>query len=136
MKTSEAKTDSARGEDRVPDTGLTRSVKDYAREEVGFDLVGIAAADDPQFDIAPEGHKPAEWLPGARSVVVGGIKVLRGDPAHHAEPCLLQALRPAQRVDDSGGVRAVPVSTREGLPSDVFPGDRSLRVLPRTSGTR
>jgi epoxyqueuosine reductase QueG len=77
MKTSEAKTDSVRGEDRVPDTGLTQSVKGYAREEVGFDLVGIAAADDPQFDIAPEGHKPAEWLPGARSVVVGGIKVLR-----------------------------------------------------------
>ena len=56
---------------------LTRSVKTFAKNSIGFDLVGIASASDPQFDIAPEGHKPAEWLPGAKSVVVGGIKVLR-----------------------------------------------------------
>ncbi len=77
MKTSARESDTVRTGGPVPDTDLTRCVKDYAREEVGFDLVGIAAADDPQFDIAPEGHKPAEWLPGAKSVVVGGIKVLR-----------------------------------------------------------
>jgi len=56
---------------------LTKSVKAFAKNEIGFDLIGIASAADPQFDIAPQGHKPAEWLPGAKSVVVGGIKVLK-----------------------------------------------------------
>ena len=55
---------------------LTSNVRNYALREVGFDLLGIAGANDPQFDRAPEGHHPTEWLPGAKSVVVGGIKVL------------------------------------------------------------
>ena len=77
MKTSAAKTGSTTSRSVAPDAALTGSVKEYARNDTGFDLVGIASATDPQFDIAPEGHKPAEWLPGAQSVVVGGIKVLR-----------------------------------------------------------
>jgi epoxyqueuosine reductase QueG len=56
---------------------LTKKVKDYALDKVGFDLVGIASAFDPQFDRAPKGHHPEEWLPGAKSVITGGIKVLR-----------------------------------------------------------
>jgi epoxyqueuosine reductase len=55
---------------------LTRKIKVHSKESVGFDLVGIAKASDPQFDRAPKGHHPEEWLPGAKSVVVGGIKVL------------------------------------------------------------
>ena len=55
---------------------LTRKVKTYASREIGFDLVGVADASDAQFDRAPKGHHPTEWLPGAKSVVVGGIKVL------------------------------------------------------------
>lgn len=54
---------------------LTRLVKDEVIS-AGFDLVGIASADDPQFDHAPEGHKPTEYLAGARSVIVGGKEVL------------------------------------------------------------
>ena len=54
---------------------LTEYVKDMVIS-VGFDLVGIADASDPQFDHAPEGHKPAEYLAGARSVIVGGKEVL------------------------------------------------------------
>jgi O-acetylhomoserine (thiol)-lyase len=56
---------------------LTRNINEYAKDKVGFDLVGIAKASDPQFDRAPKGHHPEEWLPGAKSVVVGGIKVIR-----------------------------------------------------------
>ena len=56
---------------------LTERVKDYARQKVGFDLVGVASASDPQFERAPKGHHPTEWLPGAKSVLIGGIKVLR-----------------------------------------------------------
>jgi len=56
---------------------LTRKVKEYALKEVGFDLVGFASATDPQFDRAPKGHHPTEWLPGAKTVIAGGIKVLR-----------------------------------------------------------
>ena len=39
---------------------LTANVRDYALGKVGFDLVGIASAFDPQFDRAPEGHHPEE----------------------------------------------------------------------------
>ncbi len=77
MNSAARKTRSAGRRAPVPAVELTQSVKDHAQDEIGFDLVGIASATDPQFDIAPEGHKPAEWLPGAKSVVVGGIKVLR-----------------------------------------------------------
>ena len=56
---------------------LTKRVKEYAHQKVGFDLVGIASAFDPQFDRAPKGHHPDEWLPGAQSAITGGIKVLR-----------------------------------------------------------
>jgi hypothetical protein len=56
---------------------LTKRVKDYAHQKVGFDLVGIASAFDPQFDRAPKGDHPDEWLPGAKSVITGGIKVLQ-----------------------------------------------------------
>lgn len=55
---------------------LTALVKEYAIEHIGFDLVGIADALDPQFAPAPEGHKPTEYIPGARAVVSGGIEVL------------------------------------------------------------
>jgi len=77
MNRSVHKTQSGKARRQTLDAGLTESVKEFARHEVGFDLVGVASAADSQFDIAPPGHKPAEWLPGAKSVVVGGIKVLR-----------------------------------------------------------
>ncbi|HJX13075.1 MAG TPA: hypothetical protein VJ377_06050 [Dehalococcoidales bacterium] len=54
---------------------LTELVKEKALQ-IGFDLVGIADANDRQFAHAPEGHKPTEYLPGAQSVVVGGREVL------------------------------------------------------------
>ena len=44
-------------------------VKELAMDEV--DMIGIASAN--QFRDAPEGHKPADLLPGAKSVVVVGI---------------------------------------------------------------
>lgn len=55
---------------------LTALVKDYILKELSFDLVGIAGAGDPGFAHAPAGHKPAEYLPGAKAVVVGGREVL------------------------------------------------------------
>lgn len=55
---------------------LTSLVKEYALHQTGFDLVGIADALHPQFDRAPQGHKPTEYLTGARSVIVGGREVL------------------------------------------------------------
>lgn len=45
-------------------------------ELLGFDLVGIAAAADPEFDRAPAGHKPVKYPAGAGSVIVGGIEVI------------------------------------------------------------
>ena len=55
---------------------LTSVVKKYATEKIGFDLIGIADALDENFNRAPEGHKPAEYLKGARSVIVGGREII------------------------------------------------------------
>ena len=55
---------------------LTSQVKEYVIHQIGFDLVGVAYALDPQFNHAPEGHKPTEYLNGAKSVIVGGKEVL------------------------------------------------------------
>jgi len=44
----------------------TKSILDFAKES-GADLVGIAPVD--RFEGAPKGHKPEDFLPGARSVV-------------------------------------------------------------------
>lgn len=54
---------------------LEQRIKDFALGQ-GAHLVGIAAASD--FAAAPEGHKPADILPGAQSVVVAGMKMLEG----------------------------------------------------------
>jgi len=49
-------------------------VKERAREQ-GADIVGIASAE--RLDGEPEGFKPADLLPGAKSVVSIGIRQLR-----------------------------------------------------------
>ena len=61
---------------------LTRSVKDYALETLGADLVGIASADDPHFVRAPKGHHPTELVEGAKSVVVLGIRQMKETVSH------------------------------------------------------
>lgn len=55
---------------------LVRIVEGHARERLGFDLFGAADALDPEFERAPAGHKPTEYLPGARSVISLGLRVL------------------------------------------------------------
>ena len=56
------------------DTGtLTAKVKEFVFEQ-GADLVGIAPVE--RFTRAPEGHRPEDYLPGARSVVVIAIRLL------------------------------------------------------------
>lgn len=52
---------------------LTAKLKEYAREEIEVDLVGIAPAE--RMDQAPRGHRPWELLPNARSVIVAGMHV-------------------------------------------------------------
>lgn len=54
---------------------LEKKIKDFALGQ-GAHLLGIATASD--FDAAPEGCKPEDILPGARSVVVAGMKMLGG----------------------------------------------------------
>jgi len=53
------------------------NLKDELREEVsryGVDLFGIASAND--LSDAPQGHRPTEILPGAKSIIVLGLKML------------------------------------------------------------
>jgi epoxyqueuosine reductase len=55
---------------------LTESVKKYALEELDMDYVGIAGVD--RFAEAPQGRKPTDILPGARSVIVMGVRLPQG----------------------------------------------------------
>ena len=41
-------------------TDLTEYIKDFALEQIGFDLVGVASANDPQFNRAPPDRMAAE----------------------------------------------------------------------------
>lgn len=55
---------------------LTKEIKELALGKFGMDLVGIAPAD--RFADAPEGKRPEDILPGARSVIVLGVRLLDG----------------------------------------------------------
>lgn len=65
--------------------GFTGKVKEFARKE-GADMIGIASADA----FEDESTKPTDLLPGAKSVVVLGMGILKGacrlldngEPAH------------------------------------------------------
>lgn len=52
---------------------LTASVMDMAKG-LGVSLVGVAPVE--RFEGAPTGHHPAELLPGARTVIAFGIRIL------------------------------------------------------------
>jgi epoxyqueuosine reductase QueG len=58
----------------MTDSELTREVKEFALKQSGADLVGIA--DVGRFANAPRGHRPAELLPGAKSVIVMAARAL------------------------------------------------------------
>ena len=64
--------------------GLKKRLERHVKETLRFDLMGVAAADDPEFERAPEGHSPEEYLPGAKSVLVVGLRVI--DPVLLSSP--------------------------------------------------
>ena len=55
---------------------LTESVKKYALEDLDMDYVGISGVD--RFAEAPQGRKPTDILPGAKSVIVMGVRLPQG----------------------------------------------------------
>jgi epoxyqueuosine reductase QueG len=88
----------------------------------GADLVGVASVD--RFDQAPEGHKPADILPGARTVVVCAKRipesVVAGGPAtsyHNMMVVIMKhldliACELATQVESWGG-QAIPIPSDE-----------------------
>jgi epoxyqueuosine reductase len=63
-----------RKEEKVKyDKQVTRAVKQIAQDR-GADLVGIASVE--RFKEAPEGHRPTDILPEAKSVIVVGRRIL------------------------------------------------------------
>lgn len=55
---------------------VTRQIKNYLIQEQGMDLVGICPAE--ALAAEPEGYRPADILPCARSVIVFGRRLLDG----------------------------------------------------------
>jgi epoxyqueuosine reductase QueG len=118
-----AKTRAGKGMIMEPGIGLnitSGKVKKYARS-IGADLAGIASAD--RFEAAPAGHRPADILNGARSVVVCAMRlpesVLEGpatsyqstmDAIHRRLDEL--AVKMALYIEESGG-KAIPVPSDE-----------------------
>ena len=54
---------------------LTAEVKKYAQETLGARLVAVASTD--RFAAAPRGHRPDDLLPGAQSVIVVALPILK-----------------------------------------------------------
>ena len=55
---------------------LTDEVKEFATEELDMDYTGIASVD--RLSGAPEGHRPVDLLPGAKSVIVMAVRLSQG----------------------------------------------------------
>lgn len=55
---------------------LTDEVKEFATEELDMDYTGIASVD--RLSGAPEGHRPMNLLPGAKSVIVMAVRLSQG----------------------------------------------------------
>ena len=55
---------------------LTQEVKDFATTQLDVDLIGVSSAD--RLSGAPEGHRPADLLPGAKSVIVMAVGLVQG----------------------------------------------------------
>jgi epoxyqueuosine reductase len=100
---------------------LKERLKEFALSK-GADLVGIASVD--RFNEAPEGHRPADVLSGARTVVVCAKRipegVVAGGPAtsyHNTMIVLMSQLdliacEVATHVENWGG-QAIPVPSDE-----------------------
>jgi len=54
----------------VENMSLSENIKNYIREALDMDLVGIASAS--ALSGEPEGHRPEDLLPGAKSIIVCG----------------------------------------------------------------
>lgn len=55
---------------------LTQEVKDLALKQLGMTVCGIAPVS--RFEAAPKGKRPEDLLPGAKSVIVLGVRLLDG----------------------------------------------------------
>ena len=74
----------------------TEKLRDYIRSEFDLDLVGFAAAS--ALDGEPEGHRPGELLPGAKSIIVFGRAMADGAVAGGEHAQLRRALLEAEGV--------------------------------------
>jgi epoxyqueuosine reductase len=56
--------------------GLKEEIKEYAIDRLDMDYVGIASTD--RLSGAPEGSRPTDILPGAKSVIVMAVRISKG----------------------------------------------------------
>jgi ferredoxin len=71
----------------VSQIDLTEAVKEFAIDTLGVDLVGFAPVD--RLQGAPEGRRPTDYMPKARTVLVGAAKLPDGAvevAGHYEEP--------------------------------------------------
>ncbi len=75
---------------------LTEEVKRYAKESLGARMIGIASVD--RFGEAPRGHRPEDFLPGARSVIVVALPLLKGLTAWRGMLAQSELIPPIRRL--------------------------------------
>jgi epoxyqueuosine reductase len=55
---------------------LKEDIKDFAHSQLDIDFIGISSVD--RLAHAPSGHRPTDILPGSKSVIVMGVKLIDG----------------------------------------------------------
>ena len=99
------------------ETDLTDAARQLAVERMGIDLFGVAPVQ--RFAEAPEGRRPTDYLPNAKTVVVCAAKITDA------------AIDVAGRYDEPGTVRAPGGSTSHGC----FEAVKMCRSGGRRSGS-
>ena len=108
--------------------GLTEQVRRRA-VDLSFDLFGVADPYSQGLQRAPEGHRPQDYLPGVRSVVALGVRVI--DSMLQTTPSGIYSKHydTLNELLNSGAYRLAKWLEGEGHRSMYFPETDSYEIL-------
>ncbi len=111
---------------------LTEQTKKYVTTEFlgfGFDLFGVADPFGPLLQKAPMGHKPQDYLPSVKSVVVLGLEVINSILQTTPSGIYSKHYDTLNELLNSGAYRLVKELAKEGFHSIYFPETDSYEIL-------
>ncbi len=110
------------------DNDKTKEVKKKA-ESLSFDLFGVADSLCPELQRAPEGHKPQDYLPTVKSVIVLGARII--DSVLQTTPSGIYSKHydTVNGALNSGAYQLVKWLEDKGYRSMTFPETDSYAIL-------